>query len=528
MRWPGPVIADELRPVFAIARPRRLHLTNWPTLMRGFSGGLVFATLLSLLSTAGRAEQRGWIEVRSANFIVVSNAGEKQARKAARQFEEIRAVFRQSLGSVSSHPTPVVTVIAVKDERSMREFLPEHWTKGHSHPTGYFASLLNQDYAAVQLDAPGTNPYEPVYHEYYHAISTPYLPELPLWLAEGMAEFFGHTEINERRVVVGEADAALLHELRNKPLIPLNLLFAADRTSPYYNEADKTSMFYAESWALTHYLMIGDGMAHRPMLDAFLSGLAERKRSAEDGKSAFGDLKKLQDDLQNYIQRARYSSLSFPPPQHSEAEMKIRPLSDAEAAAYRGGLFVVRGRAEEATATLEEALQHDPNIALAYQNLAIAQYLEGQREKALQSVTKAIALDPKNSFTRYLRAYLTTGGSKMMPASAHVEEDLREAIALNPDFDPPYALLAVQLEGANKDLPEAFSFAQHAVSSEPANSDYELALAQVLVKMNKFDEAAAAAAQAEALAKNPVEKNNADNFISFLQTVRDYHSDSDR
>jgi hypothetical protein len=34
-----------------------------------------------------------WVEVRSPNFIVVSNAGEKEARKTAVHFEQIRAVF---------------------------------------------------------------------------------------------------------------------------------------------------------------------------------------------------------------------------------------------------------------------------------------------------------------------------------------------------------------------------------------------------------------------------------------------------
>ncbi|MFZ0886628.1 MAG: hypothetical protein WAN14_24715, partial [Candidatus Acidiferrales bacterium] len=43
------------------------------------------------------AKQESWVEVRSANFIVVSNAGEKQARKTAIRFEQIRAVFRQSI-----------------------------------------------------------------------------------------------------------------------------------------------------------------------------------------------------------------------------------------------------------------------------------------------------------------------------------------------------------------------------------------------------------------------------------------------
>jgi len=137
-----------------------------------------FAVLL--ICTASQAKHEAWVEARSPNFIVVSNAGEKQARKAALQFEQIRTVFRQSLKVAGSHPSPVVTILAVKDEASMRELLPEYWAKGHSHPSGLFAGRLSQYYAAVQLDAQGTNPYETFYHEYYHTITLPYFPDLPL------------------------------------------------------------------------------------------------------------------------------------------------------------------------------------------------------------------------------------------------------------------------------------------------------------------------------------------------------------
>lgn len=32
---------------------------------------------------------------------------------------------------------------------------------------------------------------------------------------------------------------------------------AVERNSPYYNERDKSSVFYAQSWALMHFLQIG-------------------------------------------------------------------------------------------------------------------------------------------------------------------------------------------------------------------------------------------------------------------------------
>ena len=483
---------------------------------------VVAAVVVFLVPSLSEAKRDAWVEVRSSNLLVVSNAGEKQARKAASQLEQIRAVFRQSLEGASKHPSPIVTVLAVKDESSMRELLPEYWVKGHSHPAGLFASRLNNYQAAVQLDAPGSNPYETFYHEYYHTISVPYFPDLPVWLAEGLAEVYGHTEIGEKSVGMGQADPVLLQQLRSSSLIPLDALFKVDHSSPYYNEANRTSMFYAESWALTHYLLLGDRMAHRDMLDAYLAALRRGKNQNEAATEVFGDLKKLDSNLQVYIHQNSFLYLKIPPPNIANEELKVRSLSEAEVDAYEGGFAAVRGQTQQATAMLQEALRLDPNVALAHQYLGMAQFLEGQREKALESASQALSLDPKNYFSRYLRAFLATSGSGIMSSNAQVEEDLRQAIALSPEFSPPYALLAVYLAAMNRDLEEALALAQKAVSFEPGNSNYQLSLAQVLLRMNKFDEANLATARASAWARDPLEKENAESVKSYVRQVRQF------
>jgi TonB family protein len=494
--------------------------------MRRFLNAVSLLGAVVLLSSLSLAKQQEWVEVRSPNFIVVSNAGEKQARKAAVQFEQIRAVFRQTITIASTHPSPTITVLAVKDEGSMRDLLPEYWVKGHAHPAGLFAAQFNQFYAAVQLDAqtgnvvPGRSPYEAFYHEYYHTISLPYVPNLPLWLAEGLAEFFGHTNIEEKSVTMGDDDPLLLAELRNTSLIALNTLFQVDRTSPYYNENNKTSIFYAESWALTHYFMLGDRGAHKSMLLAYLQALASGKTVDEAASLAFGDLKKLQSDLQKYIHLGTYFHFKFPPPTFSEEELKTRPLSVPEAQAYRAGFTVARGQPQLAATALQEVVRSDPNLALGHQNLAFAEFAQGQHDKALESVSKAIALDPKNSFTRYLRAYLKTRAGSIGSTDPQIEDDLRQAIAISPDFAPPYGLLAVHLAAGNRNLDEASTLANKAVSFEPANSSYQLALAQVLVHQNKLDEADLASRHASEWARDPAEKANADNFRQFLASFR--------
>ena len=99
---------------------------------------------------------------------------------------------------------------------------------------------------------------------------------MPMWLAEGLAEFYGFTQIRESSVETGIPDREQLDMLRTHKLIPLNVLFTVDHSSSYYNESEKTSIFYAESWLLTHYLMIGNPEAHK-LLVKYLQALNQRK-----------------------------------------------------------------------------------------------------------------------------------------------------------------------------------------------------------------------------------------------------------
>jgi tetratricopeptide (TPR) repeat protein len=469
------------------------------------------------------AKHETWFEARSPNFIVVSNAGEKQARKTAIRFEQIRAVFRRELELASKHESPVITILAVKDEDSMKTLLPEYWVKGHAHPAGMFLENMNQYFATIQLDAPGSNPYNTIYHEYFHSLTAPYYPNLPVWVSEGLAEFYGNTQIGDSEVGMGRPDPDLIVELKQGGLMPLDVLFKVDHNSPYYNEQNKISVFYAESWALTHYLMVGDKSAHRPMLQAYLNAMTKGATQEQAAAQAFGDLRKLQAALFVYIGNAAFYYIKAPPPPEIPAsDLQVHELSEAEVDAYRGGFAAVRGRTQDAIPVLEQAVKLDPKLALGYQYLGFAEYQDKKHAEALADFTHAIELNPKNALTRFLRAYLDSTQGGVVGNDTQMEEDLRAAITVSPEFAPPYGVLAVYLANRGDSLPEALKLAQKAQALEPGSTIYQIDLAQVLARMNRYKEAGNIAAHARANAANPMERAEAERFLAFLDQVSQY------
>jgi tetratricopeptide (TPR) repeat protein len=469
------------------------------------------------------AKHETWFEARSPNFIVVSNAGEKQARKTAIRFEQIRAVFRRELELASKHESPVITILAVKDEDSMKTLLPEYWVKGHAHPAGMFLDNMNQYFAVIQLDAPGLDPYHTIYHEYFHSLTAPYYPNLPVWVSEGLAEFYGNTLIGDSEVGMGRPDPELIAELRQGGLMPLDALFKVDHNSPYYNEQNKISAFYAESWALTHYLMVGDKSVHRKTLQAYVNAMTKGATEEQAAAQTFGDLKQLQAALFAYIQNASFYYIKAPPPPEIAAgDLQVRELSEAETDAYRGGFAAVRGRTQDAIPILEQAVKLDPKLALGYQYLGFAEYQDKKPAEALADFTRAIELNPKNAMTRFLRAYLASTQGGAVGDDTQMEEDLRAAIAISPEFAPPYGVLAMYVTNQGTDLPEALKLAQKAQALEPGNAIYQIDLASVLARMNRFQEARKIALHAQSNATSPNERAEAERFLACLDRVGQY------
>src|SRR5262249_42232319 len=126
------------------------------------------------------------------------------------------------------------------------------------------------------------------------------------------------------------------------------------------------------------------------------------------------------------------------------------------------------------------------------------------------------------------RAYVTTKGGSFNLPDAQVDEDLRQSIALKPDFPRAYGLLAVRLAilaHDDKALTEALSLAKKAVSLEPGNPTSLLELANVLSRMWKYDDAKAVALQARLEASDSQERARADTFIAYLDHAKNSPKD---
>src|SRR5262249_17246711 len=132
-----------------------------------------------------------------------------------------------------------------------------------------------------------SDPLHTVYHEFTHYFVASNLADAPLWFNEGLAECYSTFRADDREARIGEPVPEHLAFLRGQPLMPLPDLFAVGYATKDYHEGDRRGLFYAESWALVHYLL-WDKPERHPQLVQFLGRLANGAPVAEAFGASFG------------------------------------------------------------------------------------------------------------------------------------------------------------------------------------------------------------------------------------------------
>jgi tetratricopeptide (TPR) repeat protein len=488
--------------------------------MTKFGRQLLFPFCILLFSSLCAAGEETWTEVRSPNFIVIANASPKQARRTAKSFEQFRLLIQTVWSPLKVDPPTPLTIFAGKDERSYKTLIAEEQpVKGSAQSVGMFIAGPERELVALRMDVPEDLPYHVLYHEYVHMILRLNFGRLPLWLSEGLAELFANADISDKSQGIGRFSPEAAHVLKTNPRIPLSMLMSATSDSPYYRQKDKADVFYAQSWAITHYLYLGDKRAHQDKLMAFIKMIVDGVPEQDALARAFGDLKDLEESLNKYLQSTTYylrvkSQLGM-----NADKFRTRTLSEVESLAARGELLVHNNKLDRAQLMLDRALYLDPRNARANEGMGYFFLRINDREKSRKYFTAAADLDSMNCLAHYFAAE-TAMAEEGDPEIA--EKYLRAAISINPFFAPAYGKLSQLLLKNKSDLDEALEYADKGAELEPGRLSYKLNIAYIMALMDKVDEAYALGQRALSAARNDdQDRGQAESLLSWIQSLRD-------
>ena len=476
--------------------------------------------LLAAPLAPARDKTEIWLQVSSPHFVVVTNASEKQGRRVADQFERMRSVFHTAFPKAQVDPGAPIIVLAIRDAKDFRALEPEAYlAKGSLKLGGLFLRAADKNYVLMRLDAEGEHPYAIVYHEYTHLLLSKLADVMPLWLNEGLAEFYQNTEIRDKEALLGQPSADDILWLRQNRLLPLATLFTVDHNSPYYHEENKGSIFYAESWALTHYLEMKDRAEKTRHVSEYLDLLSKQVDSVTAASRAFGDLKQLQQELESYIHQTsgfRYLKM-MTTTEVDDSAFKVQTLMGAQSDAVRADFLAYNSRTAEAQALLDHVLQEDPNNVSAHETKGFLEFRQGHLEEAKKWYAQAVQLDSQSYLAHYYFAAMAMNGTRDAADQEQVESSLRAAIKLNPTFAPAFDQLAISLAMRNKSLDEARMMELTAIGLDPANVGYRINMANVWMTMEKGQNAVDVLRFAAKVAKTPQESQMVETALMHAQ-----------
>ncbi|HEY6231963.1 MAG TPA: DUF1570 domain-containing protein, partial [Pyrinomonadaceae bacterium] len=319
-----------------------------------------------------------WTSVRSKNFLLVGNASEKDIRQVGIRMEQFREVFARLFPKLNINSPVPTTVVVFKNDASYRPFQLNERNAGYFQPgpdVNYIALKLSKDLSIDQ------DPYTVIFHEFTHLLVRTTIGNVPLWFNEGLAEYYSTFRFtDDQKVVMGRPISSHVYLLRDNKMLPFRTLFQVDSKSPYYNESEKQSIFYAESWALMHYLVLGKDGQRMDQMGKFVE-LLNRSVPLEDAfQQAFStSFENMEKELRAYIQRDRYPIISgsFTNKVTYDSAMQSAPITEAEAQAYLGDLLLKSNRAD-AEAYLQRALNLDPNLPMANASLGLLRVRQGK------------------------------------------------------------------------------------------------------------------------------------------------------
>src|SRR5438105_5920674 len=451
---------------------------------------LVLFTIIAAQEAAQAKDT--WIRVTSTNFNLIGNASDKEIRQVAQRLEQFRDVFTRLFTNAKFNTPVPTTVIVFKSMGAYKPFNP-------GNNAGYFQKGEDVNYITLTTD--GTqNPFSVIYHEYVHQLVDNTSGNVPVWFNEGLAEYYSAFNIEEdRKVHLGELIPYHLETLRSGKLYPLRQLFAVDSYSPEYNEGSKRGMFYAESWALVHYLILGKGGQRMPQLGRFIQLTSANVPLDEAVKQAFQmDVEGLQKELKSYIEghTFRMQVATFERKLEFENEMTSNPLTEAEAQGYVGDLLLHTNQLKDAEPRLQQALQLDPRLDMADASLGIVNMRQGQFSEAKKNLQEAVSGNSNNYLAHYYYAYVISRESmdaaNMVRSyspedAATMRAELKKEIELKPDFPESYSLLAFVNTVTGEELDQSIDLLKHALALSPGRQDISLHLAQIYLRQQKFD-----------------------------------------
>ena len=480
----------------------------------GPRSGLLFC-LVFLASPTDAAE---WVRVDTPNLIVFG-PGEKRTREVTAEFERFREAISQILPSGAIASAVPTIVVVFENDVAFNPYRPLF----NGKPVklgGFFTGTESENMIALS-SGNRDDSLRLIFHEYTHLITDSAARGLPPWVSEGLSEFYSTFEIRPdgKQAALGRPVPGHMELLDStSQWLTLDQLLTVTRDSPLYNEGERRSLFYAQSWALVHMFMTGEPNRSK-QLSEYVQLTGGGMTPLDAWRRVFGDLDLLK-DLRSYVRQfsVRGYLYKFPEGIGTLKAEAIKPKpTDVEAVLS----LLLRYRDDaEVEPRLVRAANAAPASMLARALLGHRHLSADKDQEGLRLLMEAAA-DTSDWLAQYYIAsgiaWETSNPSNEAAAVARAAVD--RVIAVRPQLAHGYALKARLVGGA-----DGVSLARKARTLAPGRENYVFLEAHLRTDLRDFPNARATLAPLLTPAYPPDVRERARSLMGQIVRMEEFHS----
>jgi len=487
------------------------------------------AALLAILAAPNLAfakakDEPKWIEVHTAHFSVITDAGEKRGREVALRMEQMRAIFgRLLLKKKLTMPVPI-TVISLKSDKQYGTVAPAK----QSMAGGFYVPGPDRVYIVLNLFE--TDPWRAVAHPLAHYFLNYNYPPAQGWFDEGLAEYFGSIQIDKQVGMGGDPELApewhedIFDEVRRDPNVPQSLtqlvsspvwlsmvdLFTMKHDGSGTREGTHNTLYYAQSWIVVHYLLNKNKL---PETGTYFDLVLNQKVPVEKAMVQAFDMSpaQMEDAVKTYFKslsglgialdqskKPIVDPVNIQQPDHfavpfdvDDIGMAVSAVTDEEARAVIDDVMArVPEHRDQGLRDLQQLTADPKDNEAAHRALARDDLRQKRFEAAADELEKATELNPRDPWIWYYRAALKYQKAQAtrteMQGLANMMQDLRAVAEWYPELADAYNMLGMaRVEGGG--INSALEAQRQAIALAPRNVEYQFNLGQIYIAGKKWD-----------------------------------------
>jgi uncharacterized protein DUF1570 len=262
----------------------------------GAAPWLVLATLSVLCFVAGPADAQELKTFQSRHYLIHTSLKADEVRPFGEHMDTVFVQFQDRFREFKTRGNAHMPLYLFRTEAQYQQFMRSQNINATNTGGMFFYSPKSQGLATWVQGRSRSQTFQVLQHEGFHQFGFNYLgQELPIWMNEGLAQYFEDAIIVGERMTTGHANARRVEQVRSAlkndramDFADVIALTTDDWNKTLQGDPADAALMYAQAWSVTFFLIHGDDERYQSDFARYLQKVSTGQDSQAAFHEAFG------------------------------------------------------------------------------------------------------------------------------------------------------------------------------------------------------------------------------------------------